>query len=115
MEVSVGEAISRMLRAAVQERGGTLYVQSGERTEVILRGEATEKRILQGPPKVFDQLRTRLLKMAQLPSHDTAVTREGQIFYLLDGQMHPFLIRETRSVMDANCWLVTLRHLPDSD
>jgi len=113
MEVSVLEAISRMLRSAVQERGSTLYVQSGERTEVILRGDASERRILQGPTKVFDQLRSRLLHMAHLAPNDAAITREGRIVYLVDGEMHTFCFRETRSLLDAQARLITLRHLLD--
>lgn len=111
MEVSVLDAISRMMRAAVQEQGGTLYVQAGERTEVILRGDAEERRILQGPPKVFEHLRSRLLEMAGLPIRDSAMTREGQIFYLVDGEMHPFLIRETRSLLAPDACFLTLRHV----
>ncbi len=114
MEVSVLEAISRMLRAAVQEEGSTLYVQVGDRTEVILRGDASERRILQGPPKVFDQLRSRLVTMAQLPPSDDSITREGQILYLVDGQMHPFLFRETRSLLAPKERLLTVRHLIDN-
>ena len=109
MEVSVLEAISRMLHIAVEEQGSTLYVQVGDGTEVILRGEESERRILKGPQRVFDQLRSRLLHMARLPAHDPSITREGEILYLVDGQMHTFLFRETRSLRDSRSRLLTLR------
>lgn len=114
MEVSVLEAISRMLRVAAQEEGSTLYVQTGERTEVILRVDDTERRIFQGAPKVFDQLRSRLLHMARLPATDDAVTREGQIVYLVDGQMYPFLFRETRSLLAPKERLITVRRVVEN-
>ncbi|MBI3944662.1 MAG: hypothetical protein HY321_01980 [Armatimonadetes bacterium] len=113
MQVTVIEAISRMLRATMQEQGSMLYVQSGERTEVILRGDAAERRILQGPPRVFEQLRARLLEMATFRAPESAMTREGQILYLVDGSMQPFMIRETRSVLEPNACLLTLCYLPD--
>lgn len=113
MQVTVLEAISRMLRAAIQEGGGTLYIQVGQRTEVILKGHNSERCILQGPPKVFEQLRARLLAMATFCSPESAITREGQILYLVNGQMHSFLIRETRSVLEPNARLLTLHHLCD--
>ncbi|MDH7569270.1 MAG: hypothetical protein QHJ73_06760 [Armatimonadota bacterium] len=110
MEVTVPEAISRMLRATLEDRESVLYVQAGERTEVILRSEMSERRILQGPPRVFEQLRSRLLQMAHFADPEEQTTREGEILYLVDGHPHSFLIRETRSLLEPNARLITLRY-----
>lgn len=108
MEVTLLEAISRMLRIAGENPEGTLYIQAGKRTKVLLREGSTGKQIMQGPQAVFTRLRARLLEMASLPAEEDVITREGRIIHLVDGEMRAFLLRETRSLLDPSAYLLTL-------